>query len=82
MAPDISTKTRTQNVEEKIIVDDTTTANVTYIGNAAIATAEAAASWKIQKLDETTEILKKLWADGNANYDNIWTDRATTIVYS
>lgn len=69
-------------VNEKLIIDDSTTANVTYIGYAAIATPESNASWKIKKLDETTSNLKILWADGNANYDNIWNNRATTIVYS
>ena len=69
-------------VNEKIIVDDTTTADVTYLGYAVIATDESAASWKIKKLDETTGLLKIFYADGDANYDNIWTNRATTIVYS
>lgn len=69
-------------INEKSIVDDTTTVNVTYIGYAAISSDESAAVWKIKKLDETSGILITLWADGNANYDNIWADRATTIIYS
>lgn len=69
-------------VNEKLIIDDITTANVTYVGKATIGTAENVASWQIKKLDETTGIAKTFWADGDANYDNIWANRATIIVYN
>ena len=47
----------------------------TYIGNAAIGSAESASVWQIKVLD--TPGLTKLWADGNDNFDNVWDDRAT-----
>lgn len=51
----------------------------TYIGNAAIGSAESASVWQIKVLD--TPGLTKLWADGNDNFDNVWDDRAT-VTYS
>ena len=59
-----------------IRVDDTTTASVTYVGQAAIGTATSAATWQIQKLDESSGIATT-WADGDASYDNIWDNRAS-----
>jgi len=46
----------------------------TYIGNAAIGSAESASVWQIKVLD--TPGLTKLWADGNDSFDNIWNDHA------
>ncbi len=57
-------------------IDDTTTANATYIGKASIASSAASAVWQIQKLDETSGLIKT-WADGNANFDNVWDNRAS-----
>ena len=56
-------------------IDDTTTANVTYVGKAAIGTATDAAAWQIHKLDETSGLIQT-WADGDANFDNVWDNRA------
>lgn len=48
-----------------------------YRGQAAPGALESAGLWRIRRLtigtddDVTTE-----WADGNANFDNIWADRA------
>lgn len=64
----------------KTLLDDTTTANVTYIGNAPQGTATSAASWQIQKLDETTGLVRT-WA-GSAGFNQVWDNRATTVVYS
>lgn len=60
-------------------VDDTTTANVTYIGKAVLtgsAIATSSAVWQVQKVDETTGTVVT-WADGNNKYDNIWDNRAS-----
>lgn len=49
-----------------------------YLGQAQPGTSTAAASWRIQKLvfnaggDVTCT-----WADGNANFDNVWDNRAS-----
>lgn len=48
-----------------------------YRGEAAPGTLESAAGWRIRRLtlsgdDDVTEE----WADGNANFDNVWADRA------
>ena len=57
-------------------LDDITTANVTYVGKAAIASDPANAVWQIFKMDETTGLVIT-WADGNDNFDNVWNNRAS-----
>lgn len=62
-----------------IRLDDTTTANVTYIGKAALtgsAIATSSAVWQVQKIDETTGMIIT-WADGDASFNNIWDNRAS-----
>lgn len=58
------------------ITDDTTTANVVYLGKAPIGASKAGAVWQIAKLD-TTSGTEKTWADGNDNFDNVWNNRAS-----
>jgi len=67
-----------QGVYKKII-DDTTTANVTYIGEAALGTATSAASWRIKKIDESSGVVIT-WS--GTGFDAIWNNRATTVGYS
>ncbi len=62
---------------ENILIDETTTANITYIGYASIGSNEANNVWKIKIVDESTSVTKIKWAAGNDNYDNIWSNRAT-----
>lgn len=57
-------------------LDDTTTANVTYVGYGGIGAATSAATWRIKKLDETTGLVIT-WADGNRKFDNVWDNRAS-----
>lgn len=62
-------------------IDTTSTSGVTYIGKAAIGSSTASAVWQIKKLDTNTLALDKTWA-GSGNFDNVWDNRATTVVYS
>jgi hypothetical protein len=61
-------------------LDDVSTADVTYIGKASIASTTSDAVWQIAKLD-TSSGLVKTWADGSASFTQVWDDR-TTITYS
>ncbi len=58
----------------------TVVSSVTYLAFAAPGTAQSAALWQCQKIDETTGAVVT-WADGNANFDNIATD-LTALSYS
>jgi len=54
--------------------------NELYKGEAAVGSSESSAVWRIHKLligedGDVTEI----WADGNSNYDNVWTNRLSYI---
>jgi hypothetical protein len=57
---------------------DFVSASLAYVGEAAPGTLDSAPAWRIKRLtlgaddDVTTE-----WADGNANFDNAWSDRAS-----
>lgn len=62
-------------------IDDTSTANVIYIGNAAIGSSGASAVWQIKKLDTSSLALDKTWADGNSDFDNVWNNR-TSLTYN
>jgi hypothetical protein len=61
-------------------IDDTTTADVLYVGLAAIGTATSAATWQVQKISTASGVVVT-WADGNSSYDNIWDNRAS-LTYS
>ncbi len=66
--------------EEAKIVDTGDSANF-YIGWAAIGTATSAASWKIQRIGISSGVYTYEWADGNADYDNVFDNRAA-LAYS
>lgn len=73
-ADDDSIETRSQALALRL--DDTTTANVTYVGEAVVGTSESSSGWRIKRIDETTGLVIT-WADGNANFDNNWNNRAS-----
>ena len=62
----------------KKLIDDTTTPNVTYVGEAALGTATSVAAWRIKKIDETSGVVITWTGTG---FDAIWDDR-TTETYS
>lgn len=53
----------------------------TYVGEAQPGTGEGEAKWRIKRIEEVGDDFNILWADGDANFNNIWTDR-TTFTYS
>ena len=63
-------------------LDDTTTANVLYIGEAVVGSGTASPVWRIKALNETIATNTQLiFAEGDANFDKAWTLR-TTYTYS
>lgn len=60
---------------KNIYWDDTTTADVVYVGYADIGSATSAASWRIMKVDKTSK--QVTYADGDSLADNIWDNRAS-----
>jgi len=61
-------------------LDDTSTANVTYVGTAVIGSITSGSVWRIRRLDETSGMVIT-WADGDDSFNNIWDDR-TSLSYS
>jgi len=56
-------------------IDDTSTTDVIYIGNAAIGSSGASGVWQIKRLDTSSLALDKTWAGGSDSFTNIWNDR-------
>lgn len=52
----------------------------TYIGKADAGTAGSSATWQVQRLNETVGLVVE-WADGNADFDNVW-DNYASLSYS
>lgn len=65
--------------EYATIIDDVSP--ITYIGKAQAGSAKSGAVWQIKKMVETGPDLEITFADGNANFDNIWDNRAS-LTYS
>lgn len=62
--------------EFAIVVDDTTTASVTYVGKARPGSVTSSGVWQVKKIDQTSGVVIT-WADGNTLFDNIWDNRAS-----
>lgn len=61
---------------EKMIILDEASSTITYVGYADIGSLTSGAIWKIKRLDSTSGLVVR-FADGNANYDNVWDNRAS-----
>jgi hypothetical protein len=65
----------------KNIIDNGTTANVTYIGEAVPGTATSDAGWRIQRVTVSGTTTTIEWGGGGSKFDQIWDNRATTVSY-
>jgi Fe-S cluster assembly iron-binding protein IscA len=78
---DISISADNDNIETRgqamaLRLDDTTTTNITYVGEAPVGTAAGTSAWRIKRIDETSGLVIS-WADGNGSFDNNWNNRAS-----
>ena len=65
------------------IIDTTTTANTIYFGFVAVGSVAGTSSaiWRILRMVDSSGVLTFAYADGDTNFDNIWSDR-TSLSYS
>jgi hypothetical protein len=57
-------------------IDPTAFPEITYKGEAAAGSLESASVWRIQRLTVQSDgDMEVLWADGNTQYDNQWSNR-------
>lgn len=59
---------------------DEASATITYVGIATTGTINSDNLWQIKRLDSTAGLVI-LWADGDADFNNIWDNRAV-LAYS
>lgn len=79
MAPDINDLRLNSLQPLQLLVDSTSTSNVTYLGKSLPGTATSAAAWKIAKIDTNSNVNMK-WA-GLGEFNQIW-DNRTSLTYS
>ena len=63
-----------ENVNSAVRVDDTSTADTVYIGLAPVGSLETLAVWQIKKVATASGMIIT-WADGDAEFNNIWDNR-------
>jgi len=51
--------------------------NCTYVGEAEPGSAQSGSVWRIKRITETGEDLEIVWANGSAEFDKVWNDRAS-----
>lgn len=80
---DIAITADSDNIETRAMalavrLDDTSTPNITYVGEAVVGTSESSSSWRIKILDETTGLVVKYANSGN--FAAQWSNR-TSLTY-
>lgn len=67
-----------------MLVDYVGGTNPIYIGRSPQGIATSLAGWQIQKItyDGNNNPLTVTWGGGNDAFDQIWDNRATSVVYS
>lgn len=59
-----------------VLVDNVSTSLV-YAGRAALGSATSAAVWQIQRAQTVGTVTTVAYADGDADFDNVWDNRAS-----
>lgn len=55
-----------------------TSGSYTYVGRAPVGTLSSVSKWQIMRIDESvTDTMTITYADGNQDFDNSWTNRAS-----
>lgn len=65
---------------EPVLIDESNP-NIIYKGFASPAANPQEAVWAIQRISNTGDVCSYQWADGNKDFDNIWTKR-TDLLYA
>ncbi len=60
-------------------IENDSDGNPIFIGEAKAGVGKASNAWRIKKIiiDSDKAIVDILWADGTAEFDKVWNDRAT-----
>ena len=56
---------------------DWATESVCYVGWAPPGSATDAACWRVKKIELSGDDVSVTWSDGDAQYDNVWDNRAS-----
>mgnify|MGYP006935473121 CR=1 FL=1 len=80
---DIYTITMEASVPYATRIDQAVDGLTYYTGFADVGSSTSSAVWRVKKtvLSDTSDDVVITWADGNANFDNIW-DNRLSLTYS
>lgn len=69
----------TQDIDDTRTEIDYVSTTLRYVGRASPGSATSAAAWKItrQTFDSSQRLIRTAFADGDANYNNVWDNRAS-----
>ena len=67
----------TEDAQGGWIRSDDAGGGVVYFGFAGVGSSEDAAVWKIRRETTVSSDVTVEYADGDLNFDNVWTDRAS-----
>lgn len=56
---------------------DEASSTVLYVGQAVLGSATSAAFWRMRRITTSGTVTTVAYADGNANFDNVWDNRAS-----
>lgn len=54
---------------------DESTSELIYIGKATVGSLENNAVWKIERIDYLNSVMRTMLADGDAEFNNVWSNR-------
>ena len=68
-----------QEIDDLAVRWDYASSTVRYQGHASPGVTTSGAAWRIKRLtfDSSNRHIATEFADGNANFDNVWDNRAT-----
>jgi hypothetical protein len=70
----------TRGMPMAIVVDEVSS-TLTYVGEAVPGTLQATALWRIKRISIAAGVTTIEWADGDSNFDNVFSNRAS-LAYS
>lgn len=76
LAKEVTLQSLVDLLDNTTLQFDSSASPTLYLGVAVPGSATSAAAWQITKFDVSSGVVQT-YADGDANFDNVWDDRAS-----